>query len=281
MEADARKYTVTMILAVDSLQIASLVAGVAGLGYLGAAAGGADARWPVWALVIGWLAHAVLLASDMGVGFGTDPGVRFGFAPVLSATMWLVIGVHEVESRFVPMPAIRRVLAVIALATVVLVAMFPGERPVVSHSPWAPLHWILGIVSYALFGAAVLHGALLDTADRQMRTRAGAGIVMGMPLLKLERLTFRFVDAGFVVLTAAIAVGIGTVAQWRWQDHKVVFSLLSWATFMALIVGRRWQGWRGRHATRWLYGGAVLLLLAYVGSRFVFEVLLQRAPPVM
>jgi ABC-type uncharacterized transport system permease subunit len=35
---------------------------------------------------------------------------------------------------------------------------------------------------------------------------------------------------------------------------------------------------RGRKATRWLYVGAVLLLLAYVGSRFVLEVLLGRPP---
>ena len=31
-------------------------------------------------------------------------------------------------------------------------------------------------------------------------------------------------------------------------------------------------GWRGRRATRWLYAGALLLLLAYAGSRFVLEV---------
>ena len=54
------------------------------------------------------------------------------------------------------------------------------------------------------------------------------------------------------------------------------FSLLGWAVLAALLAGRRWQGWRGRRATRWLYVGAVLLLLAYVGSRFVFEVLLAR-----
>jgi ABC-type uncharacterized transport system permease subunit len=43
-----------------------------------------------------------------------------------------------------------------------------------------------------------------------------------------------------------------------------------------LIVGRIWRGWRGRQATRWLYAGTLMLLLAYVGSRFVLEVLLQR-----
>jgi ABC-type uncharacterized transport system permease subunit len=43
------------------------------------------------------------------------------------------------------------------------------------------------------------------------------------------------------------------------------------------LLGRHLLGWRGRQATRWLYAGAALLLLAYVGSRFVFEVLLQRS----
>ncbi len=262
-----------MILAVDSLRIASLIAGV---GYAAAIVGGAQARWATWALLAAWLAHAVLLAADMGIGFGATPGVRFGFAPILSLTMWLVIAVHEVESRFVPLPTIRRLLAAIALGTLLLVVAFPGETPVVLHSPWAPLHWILGVVSYALFAVAVLHAALLDRADRRMRARSGTGMVLGMPLLKLERLTFRFVDAGFVVLTAAIAFGVWSSVSWRW-DHKTVFAVLGWLTFAALIIGRHTRGWRGRQAIRWLYGGVVLLLLSYVGSRFVFEVLLRRS----
>ena len=98
---------------------------------------------------------------------------------------------------------------------------------------------------------------------------------MGMPLMRLERLTFRFVEAGFVVLTLALVLGVVTSPQWRW-DHKTVFSLLGWTVFAALLLGRQWRGWRGRRATRWLYAGAVLLLLASVGSRFVFEVLINR-----
>jgi ABC-type uncharacterized transport system permease subunit len=101
---------------------------------------------------------------------------------------------------------------------------------------------------------------------------------MGLPLLRLERLTFRFVEIGFGVLTLALVLGVATAPQWRW-DHKTVFSLLGWAVFAALLIGRQWQGWRGRLATRWLYVGAVLLLLAYAGSRFVFEVLLGRVAP--
>ena len=37
------------------------------------------------------------------------------------------------------------------------------------------------------------------------------------------------------------------------------------------------ERWRGRSALRWGLAAFVALLLAYVGSRFVFEVLLHRA----
>ena len=63
---------------------------------------------------------------------------------------------------------------------------------------------------------------------------------------------------------------------WRW-DHKRTFTVLSWLTFATLLIGRWRLGWRGRRAVRVLYAGAVLLLLGYVGSRFVLEVLLERA----
>jgi len=234
-------------------------------------------RWTAPALVLGWLMHLGVLILDIG-GWGQPlPGARLGFAPVLSMTVWLVIAVHTVESRFVPLPAVRRWLGLAGVLAVLIAAAFPGE-PRQYASPLAPLHFALGVGSYGLFGAAVLHAAMLDAAERRLRLRSGGpGGTFGMPLLQLERLTFRFVEAGFAVLTATLVLGVVTATQWRW-DHKIVFSLLGWAVFAALLIGRRLRGWRGRRATRWLYAGAVLLLLAYAGSRFVFEVLLGRLP---
>ncbi len=250
---------------------------VAALAYaLAASATDARARWATPALLLGGLLHAVLLALDIGGSGRVEPGARLGFGPVLSLAVWLMIAVHAIESRFVPLPAVRRVLAVAGAAVVLLAWAFPGEvRPL--ESPWAPLHWMLGVASYGLFGAAVLHAAMLDAAERQMRLRAvPAPAPLGMPLLRLERLTFRFVEAGFVVLTMALVLGFITTTRWRW-DHKTVFSLLGWAVFAALLMGRLLRGWRGRRATRWLYAGTVLLLLGYAGSRFVFEVVLGRS----
>ena len=59
-------------------------------------------------------------------------------------------------------------------------------------------------------------------------------------------------------------------------DHKTLFTLMSWALFAALLAGRRWRGWRGKTALRFTLAGFATLALAYVGSRFVLEVVLQR-----
>ncbi len=229
------------------------------------------------ALVGAWLLHGLLLVVDIG-GIGQPvPGTRLGFAPVLSMTVWLVIAVYSIESRLVPLPSIRVLLGASGVAAVLLTLLFPGElRPL--SSALAPLHFALGVGSYGLFGAAVVHATLLDRAERALRGGgggAGARGALGMPLLQLERLTFRFVEAGFVALTATLVLGVATAQRSDWfLDHKTVFSVLAWGVIAALLVGRHFRGWRGRRATRWLYVGAGLLLLAYVGSRFVIEVLL-------
>lgn len=238
-----------------------------------------SASWLRTALIVGWIAHGLAIVADV-TGLGTEvSGARFGFAPAVSVTVWLVLAVYAVESRFVPLDRVRRTLALCGVFGVALAVFFPGELRPHAGTPWAPLHWLLGIASYGLFGAAVLHAVLLSSAESRLRNRAApvAATPMGLPLLRLERLTFWFVAAGFAVLSLALVLGFWSASPWRW-DHKTVFSLLGWVVFAGLLAGRHAFGWRGRQATRWLYVGAGLLLLAYVGSRFVLEVLLERPP---
>jgi len=279
-----------MILSPTSTASAGLMLGaaslVSALAYVGASltAQKVDGQQPrlQGLLLLAWGLHLIALVLDIA-GFGlARPGARFGFAPALSMTVWLVLAVYMVESRFVPLQSSSRVLAVLAAAAVLLALAFQGESRPQAASPWAPLHWVLGLASYGLFGVAVLHAVLLNRAERQMRRKPSAGKPLpgmggmsGMPLLRLERLTFQFVGAGVAVLSLAILLGWWFTPQWKW-DHKNLLAVLGWLVLTGLLTGRRVFGWRGRRATRWLYFGALLLLLSYAGSRFVLEVVLQR-----
>lgn len=230
------------------------------------------------ALLLAWVLHGLLLLQSL---FSSPP--RFGFGPALSVTAWLALTVYGIESRLLPQMKARWTLAGLGAITVVLAWLFPGTPLHVSMSAWLPLHWILGIASYGLFAAAVVHGWLMNRTEKHIRLAVDPH--SGIPLLTLERLMFRFIEVGFVLLSATLLVG-GLFSEalygksgatpWRW-DHKTVFSVLSWLSFAVLLLGRSYWGWRGRKATRVLYAGAILLLLAYAGSRFVLEVLLGRA----
>ena len=46
--------------------------------------------------------------------------------------------------------------------------------------------------------------------------------------------------------------------------------------FAVLLWGKHRLGWRGTTAVRWTVAGFGLLILAYFGSKFVLELVLQR-----
>ncbi|MBO9516319.1 MAG: cytochrome c biogenesis protein CcsA [Variovorax sp.] len=268
-----------MILAIPSpLGVALGIATAVAYGVAAAASSWLGRASTQWTLAAAWLLHALALACGLAAS-----APHFGFAPAISVTAWLVLTVYGIESRLYPQLKVRRALAALGAAAVLLAVLFPGTPLHVSASPWLPLHLALGIASYGLFGAAVIHAWLMTRAERQIRLAAETQ--SGVPLLTMERLTFRFVTAGFVLLSATLLAGLlfsetlygATVRAWKW-DHKTVFSILAWITFAILLVGRARFGWRGRTARRVLYAGSALLLLAYVGSRFVLEVVLSRTP---
>lgn len=218
-----------------------------------------------------WVLHLLTVAA----GLMTTPP-RFGFAPALSMTAWLMLTVYAIEQQLYPKMRAVGVLSVLGALTVLLAQLFPGKPMALQTSAWLPLHLALGIASYGLCAAAVVHAGLMSRAEHRMRTASNDE--GGMPLLMLERLTFRFVTAGFVLLSATLLAGLlfGESLYgraWVW-DHKTVFSILAWVAFALLLIGRSRFGLRGRHAVHLIYAGAALLLLAYAGSRFVLEVVM-------
>jgi ABC-type uncharacterized transport system permease subunit len=211
-----RKYTLEMILSpgftgsneLVAVWVLGLSSGMAVLAYACAALL-SDRSTKVLRniLLMACLTHAFAIASNMFSLGSTTLGARFGFAPALSMTTWLVVVLYMIESRFVPLPGARQVLACLGLLVVLLAWLFPGESHASTSSRWAPLHWALGLASYGLFGAAVLHAAMLNRAEQLMRSGLQA---LSMPLLQLERMTFRFVAAGFVALSATLVLGLPT-----------------------------------------------------------------------
>ena len=220
----------------------------------------------------GWLLYDGIFSREL----------RFGFAQALSVMMFLGIALYWIESLFYSLEGMLPLLLPFAALAAPLPALFPGLASSGAHaqSTEFKLHLALAMVAYSLFVIALLHATLMALVERRLHQKHTGVLGNLPPLLTLEQLLFRVIGAAFVFLTLTLATGVAFSEELLGRplsfDHKTVFALLSWLTFGLLLAGRRLYGWRGRTALRWTLTGFLMLLFAYVGSRFVLEVLLHR-----
>lgn len=231
--------------------------------------------------------HSFLLWSSI---FDAEQ-LRFGFGQALSATLWIAVAIYWMESLFVRVEGMQPLVLGLAALCVPLPALFPGLlMPAYTQALEFRLHLVMAMLAYGLFMIAALHALLMTLVERRLHggaagARAEAGFLGGSlanlpPLLTLEALLFRIIALGFALLTLTLVTGVvfseTLFGQAMKFNHKTLFAVISWLIFGGLLCGRHLYGWRGRVALRWTLAGFISLLLAYVGSRFVLEVVLQR-----
>lgn len=141
------------------------------------------------------------------------------------------------------------------------------------------LHAWLALLAYAALALAAVLALMLWFQERALRRRQLHGWLRALPpLVQMETLLFRSLAASFVLLTLALVTGTVFVedmlAQHLW--HKTVLSLLSWGVLGLLLFGRWRFGWRGPRAVKLTLTSMLLLGLAFFGSKYVLEMLLQR-----
>jgi len=240
--------------------------------------------WPSVILAVAFGLHGVLLWQAI---IGPEQ-FRFGFAHALSATLWLTVLIVWAESYFSASRGLLLLVLPLAAVASGLPVLFPGSvLGPATVSPVFRLHLLLAILAYSLLTIAAMQALLMATIDRRLhgdvlgeRSRMARFLDRLPPLLAMETVLFRLITAGFVLLTATLASGVFFSEQLFGRplrlDHKTVFTIAAWGVFGGLLMGRMFFGWRGRTALRWTLIGFAMLMLAYVGSRFVLEVLLGR-----
>jgi ABC-type uncharacterized transport system permease subunit len=244
----------------------------------GANASTGAAAWERPVILAPLLLHSVLLYQVL---FGA-PELRFGFGLALSIILWLAVLIYWLERHFLSLEGMQPVLLTAAAVCSFLPLPFPGLlSPAYTHSFEFRLHLALGMMAYSLFTIAALQALLMTLLERRLRGHTLAGPLASLsPLLTMESVLFKLIALGFTLLTLTLITGAvfsETIFQQAMKfNHKTLFAVVSWLIFAALLVGRTLYGWRGRKALRWTLSGFSALLLAYVGSRFVMEVVLSR-----
>ena len=209
-------------------------------------------------------------------------GMRFSFSLALSLMLWLAVLIYWLESFRSRMDGLQPAVLPFAAICAIFPVLFPQSRLIAHADAWGfKLHFLTAMLAYSLFTLSALHAGFMSIVERKLHQKSLSPLLASLPpLLRMETLLFRLIGSGFILLTVALGSGIlfseAIFGKVMTIDHKSVFAVVSWLIFAALIVGRQCYGWRGRIALRWTMTGFLFLLLAYVGSRFVIEVLLGR-----
>jgi len=234
---------------------------------------------------LAWLFHGATLALDLL----TPNSLRLGFAAVLSATLWVSAAAYWQENRNFALDGLRVLMLPVAAVATMLPLVFPGNVvSLAGKSGMFSWHIAIAILAYSTLTVAAFHAVLMALQESRLHApnqtaKSGwlVGAVERLPaLMTMERLLFRLITFGFIFLSLTVLSGIlfseeifGMPLKW---DHKTIFTLMSWALFGILLAGRKWRGWRGKTALSFTLTGFATLFLAYVGSRFVLEVVLHR-----
>lgn len=222
--------------------------------------------------------HAAALFGPMLA----DNVLRIGVGDAISAILWLTVLIYWLGGLFYRLSGLQALIMPAAALAAFLPALLPAARALPNTEMLAfKLHLLISMLAYSLFTIASLHVLLMAMLEKRLhRGTLPAGLNRLPPLLTMETLLFRIIWAGFLMLTLTLASGVmfseelfGRAAR---LNHKTLFGFVSWFVFAALLAGRHWRGWRGRIAVRWTLAGFLLLILAYLGSKFVLEVLLGR-----
>ena len=232
-----------------------------------------------WASVaVGAVGPAAWTAVQLAQGWNT--GVSVALWITVSVTMILfaiVAGVTRAGWRLITLlaPYLFLLAALAALWQTAPAKPFLGNAP----AGWIELHIVVSVLAYGLLTLASVAGLAVFLQERALKAKRRSAFTATLPsVADGETLQLRLLWGAAAGLAVGLLSGMATeyfeIGRVLRLDHKTVFSLLTFAVILALLVAHNRTGLRGRRAARLVLLAYLLLTLAYPGVKFVTDVLM-------
>jgi ABC-type uncharacterized transport system permease subunit len=169
------------------------------------------------------------------------------------------------------------VLPITALFLIISIRYTPNKATPLD--PTLAIHILLSLLAYGTLFLATVQAMLLYLQNKQLHNHQTNQLIRSLPALQnMEKFLFHMILTGVILLTAGLISGLIFLDDLFSKHvlHKTVLSMTAWVVYTILLIGHWKQGWRGRTATHWTFSAFALLILAFFGSKFVYEFLLQK-----
>lgn len=222
----------------------------------------------------GVLFHAITAYSAMI----SPQGVDFGFYKMSSMVALFFSFLVVVSAISKPIDNLLLALLPVSIFALLIAQLLPSSFEPKLYGAGVLAHIIISILAYSIMTISATHAILILLQDRQLKSHHPGGMFWGLPPLQtMEKLLWEMLVVGMVGLTLAIITGLIYLEDIFAQHllHKTILTILAWSAYAVLLIGHVKNGWRGRVAARWTLSAFALLLIAFMGSKFVLELILQ------
>lgn len=230
-------------------------------------------------MLIFWGIACALHAIHLYPQTFTTHGLNLTFYNAVSIVVFIISALILILSITKKAEILGLLFLPIVIAGITLTILKPEVAASGPNLRGLQVHIVASLFAFSVLTISALQSILLFTQDQHLRKHDLSGITRAFPPLRdTEKFLFQTITVGFLLLTVALATGFVFLENMFEQHiaHKTILSILAWIVFALLLWGR-WQfGWRGRKAMSWTLGGFGFLILAYLGSKFVQELILHR-----
>ena len=225
-------------------------------------------------ILLGLLAHGFTTHAHI---FSHDQA-QLSLIYVVNVVTLVVTTVAAVLS--IRLPIDRLFILIVPLNILALIGsmlLSPGHTASEPLSTTLTVHILISLAAYSALLMAACQSVLLAILDRQLKSPQQKVTPWLPPLETMEHLLVAMLWIGITLLTLAITTGFFFLEDMFEQrvSHHIVITSLSWLVYAFFLAGRYLFGWRGLTAVRWTLVAFTLLVIGYLGSKFVLEYILQ------
>ena len=190
------------------------------------------------------------------------------FALLIAAFLFAVAFFREARTLgLVLLPLVSLMLAV-ALA----LGIRPSGEALTFRGPWLYLHVLLAFIGYAGLAVAFAAGLVYLLQFRELKGKRLGRVFRFFPSLDtLDVVGRRALAVGFPALTLALGLGWAWTIRFRHSfaigEPEVLWGILTWFTFVAVIAARIGDPARGRRGALASVVGFAVVVLVYMVLR--------------
>lgn len=227
-------------------------------------------------VAVGLISHALLIYNHI-----FNQGVDLSFANSTLLLSWIIVLIYLLlnsKSKYRGLEIFTLIPALIIVLVFPLIQ--PDHQSIQHYSLLASIHIIIAMLGYGLltFGSIFSLFLLLFEKSLHAETKSSSMISSSEPLLDVESKLFQIYWVGFIFLTITLFSSLFfsnyLFSQSLDWNHKTIFTILAWLSYSLVLFGRVQFGWRGKKSIIISLLAFTFLILAYLGTKFVVEIVL-------